>query len=385
MLGDGPIDLVFVRPALNNLEIQWEEPHLAGYLTRLASFSRLMVFDARGSGLSDPFDRGAPPTIEDWADDIMAVMDSVGSERAAIVSAGPAAYRCITFAATHPELVTSLVVCDGRAGAFATPDYPQGMSQVENDRLVEWGHRAWGLAPQPGTHEDELPPGRLAWLNRYRRLSCPPGIAALIFASVGNWNVQQVLPVVSVPTLVIDHEHNVPHGRYIAEHIPNATHVELPGRVIHAWMYDDPDAVAGTIERFVTGTKGTADLDRVLATVLYTDIVDSTRRAGALGDKRWRDVLNAFDSLVASEVDRFRGRVIKSTGDGHLATFDAPGRAIRCAFALRDAVGRLDIELRAGLHTGEIELRGIDIGGMAVNIGRRVCDAAEGREVVVSG
>jgi class 3 adenylate cyclase len=385
VLGDGPLDVVFVRSAMNNLEIQWEDPNLAGFLRQMASFSRLVLFDARGSGLSDQLGQDRIPALEDWVDDIITVMDAAVSDRAAIVAAGPAGFRAITFAATHPERVSSLVIVDGAARFSAAPDYPIGVPPDVLERSLQDADGGWSVGAFPQQRgEEDIPPALMSWLSRYRRLSIPPGTAMLIYRNAMDLDVRHIVHAVSVPTLVIDHAQTAATGRDLAERIAGAEHVTVPGGTLMAWRYDDPYAVADEIERFVTGTKGAPELDRILATVLFTDIVESTQKTASVGDRRWRDVLDAFDGVVASHVDRFRGRVVKSTGDGHLATFDAPGRAIRCGSALRDAAARLGLDLRVGLHTGEIELRDDDIGGIAVVIGRRVCDIAGDSEIFVS-
>ena len=384
VIGEGPPDIVLLRLAMNNIELQWEEPRFARFLTRLASFSRLIVFDARGLGVSDPLGEHRIPTMDDWSDDIQAVMDAAGSERAAIVSLSASSMRSIPFVASHPERVSALVVVSGSARLTGTDEYG-GRTREEIDELVAWATRGWGREPQPFTgEEDLLTPAQQKWINRYRRLSASPGMAALIWSTVPDLDIRHVLDVVSVPTLVIDHEVSQ-GGTYIADHIRGAERVRVPGHMVNGWPYTDPDAVAAEIERFLGAeARGPVESDRILATVLFTDVVESTRGNAAVGDARWRDTLDALDRVVADEVGRHRGRVIKFTGDGHLATFDVPGRAIRCGVALGNRVAQLGLTLRTGLHTGEIEVRGEDIGGIAVSIARRVCDAAEDGAVFVS-
>lgn len=387
VLGQGPPDIVFMRSAWNHVELQWEDPRMARFLTRLASIGRLIVFDPRGSGLSDPFLDGGIPTVEDWADDTLSVLDAVGSERAAVVCIGGGTTRAIPLVASHPERVLSLVVCDGFARMTRAADYPFGRSEEEVRQAASEMAVTWGRTVSIQVVDGD--PVLAAWAPRYRRYSTAPGLARKMLERLPSVDVRNLLSAIRVPTLVIQHtDHGAldtaDHGRYLGTHIPGASYVELPGRILLEWRFPDPDAVAAEIERFLLGTQSAPEPDRVLATVLFTDIVGSTQSTVAAGDRRWRDTLDALDRFVDGEVGRFRGRVIKSTGDGHLATFDGPGRAIRCASALSARADVLGLTLRAGLHTGEVEVRGDDIGGIAVSIARRVCDAADEGCVFVS-
>ena len=388
VLGQGPPDIVFMRSAWNHVELQWEDPRMARLLTRLASIGRLIVFDPRGTGLSDPFLGGGMPTLEDWADDTLSVMDAVGSERAAIVCSGGGTTRAIPLVASHPERASALVVCDGFARFTRSGDYPFGFTEEElrqtaSELVVTWGR----TVPIQMANED---PAFAAWVPRYRRYSASPGLARKMLEGLRSVDVRNLLSAIHVPTLVIAHADTntgfvtIDHSRYLGEHTLGASYVELPGRTLLEWRFPDPDAVAAEIERFLLGTRSAPEPDRVLATVLFTDIVDSTQSTVAAGDRRWRDTLDALDRFVEAEVGRFRGRVVKSTGDGHLVTFDGPGRAIRCATALSARADILGLTLRAGLHTGEVEVRGDDIGGIAVSIARRVCDVADEGCVFVS-
>ena len=385
VLGKGPPDIVFVRSAWNHIELQWEEPRFERFLRRLASFGRLIVFDPRGSGLSDPFDQRGLPTYEDWADDTLTVMDAVGTERAAIVCSSGGTPRAIHLTAAHPERVSSLVVCNGWVRVSRSTDYPYGDSADAVRERLEKVFAEWGIAESDDVRD--LDPVLAQWAPRYRRYSVAPGVMRQIMHLVPTIDARHLLPAIRVPTLVLQHDEATPapaHGRYVAEHIHGASYVQLPGRVMLEWRFPDPEAVAAEIEQFLLGRQTPLEPDRVLATVLFTDIVDSTRSTVQAGDKRWSDTLDALDRVVHDEVARFRGRVVKSTGDGHLATFDGPGRAIRCASTLRDRVGDLGLQIRAGLHTGEVEVRGEDIGGIAVNVARRVCDRASDGTVFVS-
>jgi len=387
VLGHAPRDIVFMRSAFNHVELQWEDPRMARFLLRLSSIGRLMVFDPRGSGLSDAFLEGGIPTVEHWADDALSVMDAVGSERATVVTSGGGTPRAIALAASHPERVVSLVICNGYARTARGADYPHGRTEEEMRERASALLAAWGQSVPAQLVDGD--PALGEWVPRYRRYAATPGFARKVFELVRRVDVRYLLTAIRVPVLVIQHAENASsettgHGRYLGEHIPGAEYVELPGRVLVEWRFPDPDAVASEIEGFLVGTRSAPEPDRVLATVLFTDIVGSTESTVAAGDRRWRDILDSLDRLVASEAQRFRGRVVKSTGDGHLATFDGPGRAIRCATALNERAGTLGLKLRAGLHTGEIELRGDDIGGIAVDIARRVCDAADDGRVFVS-
>jgi len=387
VLGQGPPDIVFMRSAWNHVELQWEDPRMARLLARLASIGRLIVFDPRGSGLSDAFLDGGIPTVEDWADDTLSVMDAVGSGRAAVVCSGGGTTRAIPLAASHPERVISLVVCDGYARMTRAVDYPFGRTEEEVRQEASEMGATWGRTVPIQVVDGD--PVLAAWAPRYRRYSTSPGLARKMLERLTSVDVRKLLSAVRVPTLVIAHAdkgllNTADHGRYLGKHIPGASYVELPGRALLEWRFPDPDAVAAEIERFLLGTQSVPEPDRVLATVLFTDIVASTQSTVAAGDRRWRDTLDALDRFVDGEVGRFRGRVVKSTGDGHLATFDGPGRAIRCATALCARADILGLTLRAGLHTGEVEVRGDDIGGIAVSIARRVCDAADEGCVFVS-
>jgi len=386
VLGHGPLDIVFIRSAFNHVELQWEDPRMARFLARLASIGRLIVFDTRGSGLSDAYFHGGIPTVEDWADDTLSVMDAVGSERTAVVCCGGGTTRAIAFVASHPERVSSLVICDGYARTARSNDYPYGRTVEELRQRHDGILASWGKSVPPQHVDGD--PALGDWVSRYRRYAASPGFARKVFEVVRRIDVRQFLGAIRVPALVIQHEGggltDADHGRYLGAHIPRAAYVELPGRALIEWRFPDPDAVAGEVERFLVGTESAPEPDRVLATVLFTDIVASTQSTIAAGDRRWRETLDLLDRLVTNEVQRFRGHVIKSTGDGHLTTFDGPGRAIRCAVTLTERAETLGLKLRAGLHTGEVELRGDDIGGIAVTIARRVCDTADQGSVCVS-
>jgi class 3 adenylate cyclase len=372
VFGQGPPDLLLKRPVGNHLELQWDDPNFASYLRGLASFSRVIVFDARGDGLSDPVSGDAWPGLEERTADTVAVLDALEAREVIVVSIGPS-FIAVSLAAAHPERVTALVLSDPSVSNQRDDDWPYGRTEEE------WRDRDYYLSGAS--------PQLAEWLRRYLRISLSRGAQRVLSQSVRDADVRQILPVVRVPTLVIEHmdAERPGRGRYVADRIPGARLHELPGRAVYGWRFDDPERVVEVIHEFVTGEKRTPSTDRVLATILFTDVVGSTSRTAKVGDRRWTQTLDAFDEFARRQVVRFGGTLVKSTGDGHLATFDSPGRAIMCACAMRDGVGRFEIELRAGLHTGEIEKRGEDVGGLAVSIARRVCDESAAAEVLVSG
>jgi class 3 adenylate cyclase len=349
------------------------------------------IFDKRGTGVSDPVPLGALPTLERWADDFGVVMDDLGWERAALVVASESSATGTVFAASHPDRVSALVLVNGFACGVRKDDFPHGLPTRMVDRAVEYvlnsflGSEDWTAILAPGAAGDD---DFRRWFKRFQRLSAPPTAAARMYRSGLEWDVRSVLPTIRVPTLVLhsaeDRWTRVGQGRYFAEHIRGATFVELRGGD-HVFYVADQDSVLDEIQSFLTGVRGSPETDRVLATVLFTDIIASTDRAAEVGDRRWRETLDAHDRLVHAYVEHFRGRRIKTTGDGVLATFDGPARAIRCARAIADEVrGKLGIEIRAGLHTGEVELRGDDIGGISVALAARVMAEAGPGECVAS-
>jgi class 3 adenylate cyclase len=390
VVGNGPLDLVYVPGWVTHLEYGWEEPGLARFYQRLASFSRLILFDKRGTGLSDRVAESELPTLEQRMDDVRAVMDAVGSERAAVLGASEGGNLSVLFAATYPERTIALVTIGIYAKRIWAPDYPWAPTPEERQEWFDTLERDWGgevdlatLAPS-AAHD----PRFRQWFATYLRRSASPK-AALAFARMNTQiDIRHLLPAIQAPTLVLhrtgDLDSNVEEGRYIGQRIPGAKYVELSGTDHIPWV-GDADAVLDEIEEFLTGVRHVAEPDRVLATVLFTDIVSSTEQAAAMGDRRWRDLLESHNLLMKRELARFRGREVKSTGDGVLATFDGPARAIRCAQAIRDGVRGLGIEIRAGLHTGECEVMGEDVGGIAVHIGARVASLAGPGEVLVSG
>jgi class 3 adenylate cyclase len=387
VLGDGPIDLVHVPPFTSNLELQWQDPDQARYFRRLASFSRLIMFDKRGMGLSD---RTGIASLEERMDDVRAVMDAVGCERAAIFGSSEGGAMSLLFAATYPERVTALVLYGAYPRLSAAPDYPEGIPQEVRERVLEELGARWGqgvLLAHPLMNPTRAnDPAFVEAQGSWERLSASPGAAVALMRMILDIDVRHLLSAIQVPTLVIYRTADAIHAagsRYLATHIPGAKSVELPGQD-YAPHLGDQDAILDEIEEFVTGVRPAPEPDRLLATVLFTDLVGSTEAVAELGDKRWRQVLERHGEIVTKELGRHRGRLVKTTGDGVLATFDGPARAVRCACAIRDAVRALGIETRAGLHTGEIEVLGEDVGGIAVHIGQRVSTLATAGEVLVS-
>ncbi|MDQ3118234.1 MAG: adenylate/guanylate cyclase domain-containing protein [Verrucomicrobiota bacterium] len=389
VVGQGQLDLVYVPGWISHVELAWEEPTLARFLSRLASFSRLLTFDKRGTGLSDRVPNSELPTLEERMDDLRAVMDAVGSKRAAVFGFSEGGNLSALFAATYPERTSALIMFGSFSKRIWSPDYPWAPKTAEREQEYEHVEREWGEMMDiadyvPSKMGDEAFARRLA---TYFRRAASPGAAVALLRMNTQIDIRHVLPTIRVPTLVIhrtgDRQANVEEGRWLAGQIPGARFVELPGDDHLPWI-GDQDAILDEIQEFLTGVRSFPESNRVLATVLFTDIVGSTEHAARLGDRAWRDLLDSHHALVRKELARFRGREIKTVGDAFIATFDGPARAIRCACGIRDRVTEIGIEVRAGLHTGEIELIGDDIGGIGVHIGARVVASARASEVLVS-
>lgn len=379
---EGPRDIVSVPNWFTNCEVFPELPSIQGWVEAMTSLGRLIFFDQPGTGASDPVTPGALPTLEQWADSITAVLDDLGSREAVLVAFDGAFASAALFAATHPSRTTALVVLDGYADA--------GGTSLVRDEVQAATVRMWGSGMQQHLVNPDMPWNeeiRAAWA-RHERLAASPRTVATMLPLLAELNVRAVLPTVRVPTLILHHADGVvipaAKGKYLAEHISGAKYVELPGRNWYHIVEPGWRAWLQEISEFLTGEQADVADDRVLATVLFTDIVDSTRRAAEMGDRDWHALLDAHDAVVRSQLARFRGREVSTSGDSFLAMFDGPQRAIRCAMAIRDAVQALGIEVRAGLHTGECEVRGDDIGGIAVHIGARVSALAGPNEVLVS-
>jgi class 3 adenylate cyclase len=377
-VGEGPIDLGLINGPASHLEIAWEEPATARCFERLASFSRLILFDRRGTGLSDPVTR--PPTLEQQMDDLSSVLDAIGVERTALWGAGDLGLSAM-FAATYPERVSALLLSSvaPKGGLAITPELREVfLDAIEN----HWGDGTLinVYAPsQVGNHAFE------EWWGRMQRSAASPGMARQLMDMIGETDLRAVLRSIQVPTLVMhqsgDRYIPVQYGREVASMIPGARFIEYPGEDTYSWLeapgLDDA-------EEFLTGRRRPNEIDRVLATVLFTDIVGSTEHASRLGDGAWRTLLDEHNAVVRAELDRWRGNEVKTIGDGFLATFDGPARAVRCAAAIVDSTGTLGLRVRTGLHTGECELVGHDVAGIAVHIGARVMDRAQAGEVLAS-
>jgi pimeloyl-ACP methyl ester carboxylesterase len=385
--GEGELDLVFVPGFVSHVELLWEHPPMARFLRRLGSFARLVVFDKRGQGLSDrPTD---PPTLEESMDDLGAVLEAAGCERPAVFGVSEGGPMSMLFAATYPERVASLVLYGTYARMVQSTDYPLGVPPEILDRWAEIMRREWGgpvgmraWAPSAvGDAEAER-----WWARLLRQGTSPAGATALIDL-YREMDVSGILSSIDVPALVLHREDDavvrLEQGRFLAERIANAQFVILEGGDHLAWT-EDQDALLDEVEEFLTGSRRAHEPERALATVLFTDIVSSTETAARLGDRRWRDLLERHDAIVRRQLAVHRGREVKTMGDGFLATFDGPARAIRCAGAIGEAVHEIELELRTGIHTGEVELIGDDVGGMAVNIGARIGALADPGEVLVS-
>jgi class 3 adenylate cyclase len=389
VVGDGPPDILLLDQWFGNLDAQWDVPPLAELRERLASFGRLIMFDKRGTGLSDPIPTATLPTLEAFMADIPAVLDTVGSERPAVIANIGGGILAMPFAAAHPERLSSLILVDCFARFLEAPDFPVGAPMAELVPALDLAEDDTGrgvmidlFAPSVANEERT----RRAWA-RYERSAATPGSTKAIVRLIYESDVRDVLSAIRVPTLVIHRRDaigfNVEHGRYLAGHIPDARYVELPGADNLIWA-GDLDAMVAEIQAFVTGVRPAADPRRVLAAVLFTDIVGSTERAAALGDAAWQVLLADHNRLVRRQLDRYGGHEVKVVGDGFLATFDGPARAVRCALAIRDGVRDLGLEIRAGIHVGEIEVLADDVAGLAVHLGARVSALAGSGEVFVS-
>ena len=389
VVGNAPRDIVFLSAWFSHVDGRWEEPRFAAMLRRISGFSRLILFDKRGSGASDPLPAG-DPTWEEWSDDILAVMDAAGSDRATIVGVGDSGPMAILLAAHHPERVSSLVLVN--TGARLTrggDDYPWGMTSDDVERFLERSRKTWGTGGitdvfGPSVADDER---YRQWWARFQRMGASPGRAVRMARLIFGMDARRALPEIRVPTLVV-HRRDfrlfpVELGRYLAERIAGARLVELDGADGFVYL-GDMNAIVDEIEEFVTGIRRAPEVDRALATVLITDMIGSTDLAVKLGDRRWREILDRHDEIVRQQLAVHRGRLHRATGDGILATFDGPGRAIRCAFEIRDQLRRSDVEIRTGIHTGEIEIRGNEIGGIAVHIAARLMTEAGPGEVIAS-
>ncbi len=388
-VGEGPLDLVYVPGWVSHVELAWEEPTLARFLRRLASFSRLIAFDKRGTGLSDRVTNDQLPTLEERMDDLRAVMDAVGSERAALCGVSEGGNLCALFAATYPERTTALVMCGAFAKRIWSPDYPWAQTPEERELAYEMVENEWGSMMDlshyvPSKINDEAFAQRLA---KYFRHSASPGAAVALLRMNTEIDIRAILPTIRVPTLVIhrtgDRDANVEEGRWLAARIAGARFTELPGEDHFPWV-GDQDAILDEIQEFLTGVRPTPESDRELSTLLFTDIAGSTELITRLGDQAWQELLERHHAMVREELSRFRGHEVDTAGDGFFAAFDGPARAVRCALSVVGAGQQFGIKIRAGLHTGEIQVMGPKISGIALHIAARVVATAKPSEVLVS-
>lgn len=389
VVGEGPRDIALASTPYG-IDMLWDDPEFTAVATRLCRLGRMVLIDWRGFGSSDPVPLGALPTPEDWLDDLRVVLDAAGSERAYLIGSGAGGAMAALFAATYPQRAAGLVAVDAYARGIRGDDYRIGPPGPVVDSYLEWMEASWGTPDFgafecPSRAQDEQ---YLYWSARARRLTQSPLTLVATLRWSSRLDIRSALSSVQVPTLVIHSRDNPVFrqdaGRYLAEHIAGARFVERRGREAFLLSRSDGSEVLDYVEEFITGERPVPEVDRAFATILFTDVVGSTSKVSEVGDHRWRQVLDRHDQVVARQIDRFRGRKVNSTGDGVLATFDGPARAVRCAQAIVDEVAALGIELRAGLHAGEVELRGQDIGGIAVHIGQRVCSLAGSGEVFVS-
>lgn len=389
VVGDGPVDVVFVEGFVTNRHVLWEEPSYRRFVERLGSFARVILFDKRGMGLSDRVQAG---TLEERMDDVRTVMDAVGSERAALIGESEGGPMSMLFAAAHPERTLALVLAGAEVKEDKTEDWPWGESTREEfeEAMVGLSER-WSEPPSslrifvPSRGDD---PRLLEWFGRLKMQAASPAAAEVFMRMAHEIDVRSVVPTIRVPTLILhsvgDQICHVENARYLARTIPGARYVELPG-ADHVMYAELADLALAEIREFLTGVREGPEPERLLATVLFTDLVGSTERAGELGDKRWRELLERHHEAVRGELARFSGREIDTAGDGFLAAFDGPARAIRCAKAVVSAVDALGLAVRAGVHTGECEVLGEKLAGLAVHVGARVAAQAGPGEVLVSG
>jgi pimeloyl-ACP methyl ester carboxylesterase len=388
VVGDGPVDIVFVEGSFTNRHVQWEEPSYRRFMERLGSFARVLLFDKRGMGLSDRVQAG---TLEERMDDVRAVMDAAGSERAALIGESEGGPMSMLFAASFPERTVALLLCGAEVKEDITEDWPWGESTREEFEesmatvAERWSRRPASLKAFVPSRGDD--PSLLDWYVRLKVQSASPAAAEAFMRMAHDIDVRDVAPAIRVPTLILHSEGDrichVENARFLARTIPDSRYVELPG-ADHLVFAELADTALAEIREFLTGVREAPDPDRVLATVLFTDLVGSTEQARGLGDRRWRELLEAHHAAVRRELVRFGGREIDTAGDGFLAAFDGPARAIRCAGAVVDSVSGLGLQIRAGVHTGECEVHGDKLAGLAVHVGARVAAQASAGEVLVS-
>jgi class 3 adenylate cyclase len=392
VFGEGPPTILFITSWLSNLDVMWDAPGLPAYFERLSSFARVICFDKRGSGVSDPVPLDDPPTLERWMDDALAVFDAVGADEVAVIGDTEGGPMAMLLAATYPERITALVLVNAFARWRRADDYPIGMPARTVEKLIRRWKENWGFTAEimamtaPSWADDQQ---IRSWFRRYQRLAMPPGAASVMFRWVTALDVRDVLPSISVPTLVLHRRdarhHRVAFGRYLAEHISGARFIELEGAETLPFHAGHTGPLLAEIELFLTGTQHRSSDSRRLATVLISDIVGSTTSAAELGDTRWRERMREHDRVVRSALARFRGEEVVHTGDGIVATFDGPTRAVTCAQRITDLVAALGLTVRVGLHTGEIEVGPEGVRGLAIHLASRVMATAAEGGIVVSG
>ncbi len=386
VVGDGPIDVVVVPQFISHIEFEWEHPGCRSFYERIGSFARVIRFDKRGAGLSDRIGDKAP-TVDQRLEDIQAVMRATGAEQPCVLGCSEGGTISAVFAATYPQQVRALIMCASPVRSMWDESFPIGLPVAFYEPLTKALFENWGTGVVGPTMEAaaSTDPSKKDWWARLERLAGTPNSVEAVWRMSADLDIRPVLPLISAPTLLIYRVSDLwnEQGRYAAKLMPSAKIVQPPGSDHLPWA-GDWEPIADEIEEFLTGRHAAPRVDRALATVLFTDVVQSTSKTAALGDRRWRSLLDSFDERTSQEVTNWNGQVVKNTGDGHLATFTGPTSAIRCASAIREAVRSLGVEVRSGLHSGEIEFRGKDVSGIAVNIASRVSALASGDEILVS-
>ena len=391
VFGDGPLTILLITNWVNNLDVMWDAPGLGAYLGRLSSFARVVCFDKRGTGVSDPVPLDDPPTLEQWMDDAIAALDAAGVDEVALIGDTEGGPMAMLLAATYPQRVTALVLVNSFARWQRAEDYPIGMPAATTTKMLARWEQNWGYTAEilalsaPSLADDEQ---ARRWFLRYQRLAMPPGAAVVMYRWVLAVDVRDVLPSIAAPTLVLHRRearhHRVAFGRYLAEHIPNAQLAELEGTDTFPFHGGDVEPLLSAIEVFLTGTKHMSTSRRRLATVMISDIVDSTATAAGLGDTRWRELLHDHDAVVRGAIAHFGGEELAHTGDGIVASFDGPTRAVTCAQHISNALANLKLKVRIGLHAGEIDVGPEGTTGLAIHLASRVMSVSEAGGIVVS-